>query len=199
MTKPAGNDRRFRHSDSDEGRLKVKTLDRWKVIASAVFPSADIYAGTTAGLLVGCVSEFGTHVQDQGILVLVTYALLGAALLAVVLGALAILVTFFDDHFRQVVAHTEGGVGAAMLPYKVVAFVGGTGATIAMIGAIVWPSLPHYARASLLGVVTLLIVWAVYGTYQLVGLTVFFGAERSKLMEGITSARAMLEQRRRSA
>lgn len=62
--------------------------------------------------------------------------------------------------------------------------------------SIAWPSLPHGLRATTLGVVTLLIVWALVGTYQLVTLTVFFGTERSRLMDGVAQARALLERRR---
>jgi len=162
-----------------------------------IFVSWDFAVGMTVGLVVGLVSEFAKHVQDQGVLVLVTYALLGAALLAVVLAALAILVTLFADYFRQVVQGVTGGIDEAMLPYKIVAFIGGAGATVAMVGAIVWPALSHSARAAWLGAVTLLVVWAVAGTYQLVTLTIFFGAKRADLLEGVDAAGALLEQRRR--
>lgn len=181
----------------------MKTLKRiggwWKGTGGAVFKAPDSILGAAAGLLVGLVSEYGRHVQDNGVLVLVTLALLGAGLLAIVLAALAILVTFFDDHFRQVIAEAPGGVDAAMLPYKTVALLGALGAAVATVGAIVWSSAPHWLRATMLGIVSLALVWAVVGTYQLVWLTVFFGTERSKLMEGIARARGSLEQRRRSA
>lgn len=166
------------------------------LVLRTTFRSWDFRLGTAAGLAVALFGEFKTGVLENAVVILVTDVLLGAALLAVVLAALAILVTFFDDYFRKVIEVTTGGVQALLLSYQIVAVVGGAAAATGVFGATLWPVLPHWLKATTLGVVTQTTIWAVVGTYQLVGLTIFLGRERSRLMEGVEAAEGLLSQRR---
>lgn len=130
------------------------------------------------------------RVRDEAVTVLIAESALGAGLLAVVLAALAILVVFFDDYYRQILTAVPGGVAGAMLPYQTVAVVGAATAAIGLVTAVAWPTIPAFAQALLLGLTTWLLVWAAVGTVHLVNLTVFHGLQRARLLEAIHEARS---------
>lgn len=157
--------------------------------------SWDFRIGAIAGLSVGLLAEFDKAINGQATTILVTDVLLNGALLAVVLGALTILMTLFDGHFRYVVNETRGGVAGAMQPYLSVALVGAVAATVAIVGAAIWPALPHWGQSTSYGIVTLLTVWTVIGTYQLVSLTLFFGGQRAGLLDDIDDVKQLIRER----
>jgi hypothetical protein len=165
----------------------------------STFLAWDFIVGFGAFDLVCVVAGTQASVRQSGVTVLFAEMALGAALLAVVLGALAILVTFFDEHYRQVLAAADNGMRGAMLPYQTVATVAGL-ATLTSLGtAVIWPALPWWAQTALWGVATWFVVWALVGTVQIVNITAFHGDQRGRLLEAISQARGILEHRKRSA
>jgi hypothetical protein len=136
-------------------------------------------------------------VARAGVEVALATTALGGGIVAVALTALAILAGLMTDVFAEALRRSEGGVRGAMMPYQVVAVLGGLG-VIAGVGCIALGSLaPHWLLvlgfASILG----LNVWIVVGTLQLVGVTTAIAIQRAKLYEGIDVARA--ESRRLQA
>jgi hypothetical protein len=125
----------------------------------------------------------GKHVLDSASTVLTTEVLLGGGLLAVVLAALAILTTFFDEAYRAALRKAPGGFAYAVRPFKVVAWAGAASATIGIVVLILWTTFGKTGQAVALGVVSGFTVWAVAGTWQLVSATTFHGAKRAELLE----------------
>src|SRR4029453_18034697 len=60
-------------------------------------------------------------IQSNGLVFLGAIAALGIALTAVVATVLTLVVTLFDDAYRQAIQRTNGGWLAAVRPYRVVA------------------------------------------------------------------------------
>ena len=129
--------------------------------------------------------------------VLLTAAVLGGGVLAVVLAALAVLVTFFDDYYRQILVKTPGGLSGALFPYRSTAAVGGLAASMALASLLVWPVTHETCHAVLLAVSTGLTAWAVVGTYGLVSLTLFHGTQRGELLTAVDEAQRFVDKARR--
>jgi hypothetical protein len=172
------------HAASEWVRLNGRDLRSW-----------DLYVGfvgfaTTAALAAG-----SDHVRKDAVTILIAESALGVALLAVVLAALAVLVTFFDDYYRQILSQAPRGVPGAMVPYQVVAFVGACGASVGFLTALAWPILPDVLQALLLGLTTGFVIWAAAGTVQLVNITVFHGVQRARLLEAVDEVRSRMRKR----
>jgi hypothetical protein len=129
--------------------------------------------------------------------VLTTEVLLGGGLLAVVLAALAILVTFFDEKYRE--ALRRAGFSNAVFPFKVVAFAGASAASLGLLSIGLWGVLPHTVKAGAFGLVTGATVWAVVGTWQLVSDTTFHGVKRAELLELARVEQLMRDRPKKSA
>ncbi len=186
-----------------ERKARVQLAQTGKAVYNEVLTSVDFWLGLAAGLAVGLGAQLHPGFMRGVVAVILTDVVLDAGILAVVLGSLAILFTFFEDSFRLVLESVSGGIPAAMRPYKIVAAVAGGASAIGITVATLWPVLPHSLRAASVGLITFGTVWALVGTYQLVGLTIFFGSERSKHLSGVEKAKELLqrrqEQRRRTA
>ena len=150
--------------------------------------SWDLGLGAVSFCVTGVVAASNDGVRENASTVLIAESALGVGLLAVVLTALAVLVTFFDDYYRQVLSSVPHG-GGVMVAYQVVAFAGAATAVIGFVAAISWPVMPAALQAFSLGATTGLLTWATAGTLQLVNLTVFHGRQRAHLLEAVDEVR----------
>jgi hypothetical protein len=155
---------------------------------SDVFLSVDFYVGVASGVG-AAVSAMDHDVRANGVTVLLPEAGVAVALSAVVLAAMAILATFFDDWYRRVLETVSGSVGQALMPYRVIAWVAGTATVVALLTALAWPGMQPWLQAVLLGIATGLTAWTVAGCVQLTNLTIWHADQRAKLMRGIEDAK----------
>ena len=139
--------------------------------------------GVAAGVGAGLAAAYSKHTLDDAIGVLTTEALLGVGLLATVLAALAILATFFDQHYRAALRELRGGFLAAVLPFRLVALSGAVSAAVGITSIALWSTLSSNIRAVAYGLVTGATVYAVFGTWDLVRDTTFHGLKRNELLE----------------
>jgi hypothetical protein len=77
-------------------------------------------------------------IQTNGLVFLGAIAALGIALTAIVATVLTLVVTLFDDTYRQALQATDGGWPAAVRPYKTIAFVSVLATVLAIAGLFVW-------------------------------------------------------------
>jgi hypothetical protein len=178
-------------------RRGVRSASEWVRLNQGDLWSWDLQIGMVAFAITAALAAASDRVRGGAVTILIAESALGVGLLAVVLGALAVLVTFFDDYYRQILSRAPHGVRGAMVPYQIVAFSGGLAAGVGFVTALAWPVLPGVAAAVLLGLTTGLVVWATAGTVQLVNLTIFHGEQRAKLLEAVEDVRSAV--RRRSA
>lgn len=164
----------------------------------ATFESWDLFVGGLAAAVVVVAAGFNGDVRSNGVTILIAESALGLALMSVVLGTLGLLVSFIDERYRQVIALTPGGIGAAWQPYKTVAFLGGMAALVGLLAAVLWETMNNWGQATLLGCASGLLIWAIGGTIQIVFLTAWHGQQRARLMQVLSEARRTLEERRRS-
>jgi hypothetical protein len=161
------------------------------------FISADFAVGVAGGTATAWAAWSYPKMLDNAGTVLITEAVLGAGVLGVVLAALAVLVTFFDDHYRRILTAVPGGVPGALFPYRITAGVGACAALLAGGVLLAWPELSAHTKAVTFGIATGFTAWAIVGTYQLVTLTLFHGVKRADLLAALDEGRKLLEQRRR--
>lgn len=162
----------------------------------ATFLAWDARIGAVTFLATVVLAYEEHSVRDGAVVILITASVVGAGLLAVVLASLAILVTFFDEGYRQILKRTPLGVYGAMMPYQTVAVIGGATGIVSLIGATAWPALPVTMQAVTLGLSVGLLVWAGAGTVMLVDSTVFHGIQRAELLEALAEYK---QRSRRSA
>jgi hypothetical protein len=151
--------------------------EHWRVVFGFAF-----WAGCVVGAGAGLAAGLSAHGLDDAIAVLTTETLLGVGLLATVLAALAILATFFDEHYRAALRELSGGFLEAVLPFRAVAFWGAVAATLGVASIAFWAPLGHGLRSVVYGVVTGATVCAVIGTWDLVRDTTFHGLKRDELL-----------------
>jgi hypothetical protein len=153
----------------------------WWAERRVVFGAA-FFVGIAIGIAAGFAAADSKHVLDDAIAVLTTETLLGVGLLATVLAALAILATFFDEHYRAALRELSGGFLTAVLPFRAVAFWGAISATFGTASIVFWGLLGHDVRSVAYGLVTGATVCAVLGTWELVRDTTFHGLKRDELL-----------------
>jgi len=154
-----------------------------------------VIAGASAGAAVG----FSEPIAKEAVTILLAEAAVGVALAAVVLAALAIFATFFDDSYRQVLeaASDRNSVRDATFPYEVVAVLAGLSTIAGLLVALAWPALPKAGEIAGLGIATGFSIWAIAGSIQLVGLTAWHAEQRATLMRALSDAKSQLAERRR--
>jgi hypothetical protein len=135
-------------------------------------------------------------IQSNGLVFLGAIAALGIALTAVVATVLTLVVTLFDDAYRQAIQRTNGGWLAAVRPYRVVAFLSVLTTIVAVTGLFVWGVAFAWLKALILASSGGLAIWALLGTADLIGLTSFHGEMRFLLLGGMDQARKALARRR---
>jgi hypothetical protein len=161
--------------------------------ASNVLKGWDFWVGLLGGGI-AAVAATSRTVRDAGVTVLLGEAAIGIALLSVVLAGLAIITPTFDGLYRRVL-EKAGGVRQALDPYLLIAAVSGIGAVVAVLGALTWPELGTSLRVLILGLATMLAVWAISGTVSLVELTIFHADQRAELLRGIDDAEELRVRR----
>ena len=155
----------------------------WSDRATTIVRGVDLWIGVGVGVSAGLAAGFGKHVLDSAEVVLTTEVLLGAGLLAVVLAALAILTTFFDEKYREALRQGPGGFQSVVFPFKIVGFAGAASAVGGLIAITLWTAFPHWLQALAFGLVSGMSAWAIAGTWQLVSDTTFHGIRRAELLE----------------
>jgi hypothetical protein len=170
--------------------LRVFWRENWRVVFGLGF-----VLGVAAGVGAGLAAAYSAHTLDQAIGVLTTEALLGVGLLATVLAALAILATFFDQHYRVALRELSGGFLSAVLPFRVVAVAGALAAAVGIASIALWSVMGDTLRSIAYGLVTGATVYAVIGTWDLVRDTTFHGLKRNELLE-LDSVQEMLSRER---
>ena len=165
------------HQLRNDGRVPLRD------ILATAFRSWDFAIGLAAGG-VAALCALNGDVRGNAPTVLIAELAVGLAVLAAVLPALTILTTFFDGHYRRVL-DAAGGVPRAMLPYIVVAVLGGVGAVVALLTAAGWPAFGPSARIPLFALSTGLCVWTIAGVVSLVEITMFHGTQRAELIRGV--------------
>lgn len=154
----------------------------------STFRSWAFYVAVGSAVVTG-IAAIDEDVRNNGVTILLPEVGVGVALSAVVLAAIAIFTTFFDDWYRRVLETASGSVRAALLPYRVVAVIAGWATLLGLVVAVTWPVLPAAAQAILLALATGLTVWAIAASVQLVELTMWHADQRAKLMRGVEDAR----------
>lgn len=164
-----------------------------------VLLAPDAMVGLAAGVGAGVAVGFSKSIGKEAVTILLAEAAVGVALAAVVLAALAIFATFFDDSYRQVLeaASDRNSVRDATFPYEVVAALAGLSTIAGLLVALVWPALPPVGEIIGLGLATGLSIWAVAGSIQLVGLTAWHAEQRATLMRALGDAKSQLAERRK--
>jgi hypothetical protein len=163
--------------------------DGWlKRNGRSIFLSPDCYVGVASGVIAAAAAT-NRDVRANAVTILLPEAGIAVALSAVVLAAMAIFATFFDDWYRRVLEVASGSVGRALTPYRAVATIAGAATLVALIVALAWPALPAGLQAVLFGVATGLAAWAIAGCVQLASLTIWHADQRSQLMRGVEDAK----------
>lgn len=158
-----------------------------------VFISADCGVGIAGGVVAG-IAATDKSVRANAVTILLPEAGIAVALFTVVIAAMAILATFFDDAYRRVLETASGSVGKALRPYRVVAVIAGAATLAALLAALVWPAVSTLLEAIFLGLATGLTAWTIAGCVQLTSLTIWHADQRSKLMRGIEDAKLHVSQ-----
>jgi len=141
------------------------------------------WLGVAFGVGVGVAAFEGKHTLENAIAVLTTEVLIGVALLATVLAALAILSTFFDRTYRAALRELSGSFLRAVLPFRVVAFSSAIAAAAGIAAITLWGVLGHGLRSAAFGLVAGATVSAIVGTWNLVRDTTFHGVKRDELLD----------------
>ncbi|MFN8223399.1 MAG: hypothetical protein U0R50_09175 [Gaiellales bacterium] len=162
----------------------------------AIFGSWDFVAGLVAGGVVFWLTGPYPDLVSESETIYVAVAAIGAGVLGVVLAALAVLVTFFDDLYRLVVSKTTGGFDAALFPYKVVAGLGGLCALVALGSLAASSQLSNSWGEFCFAVVLGLVTWTIVAMYQLVAITLHHGIARAKLHSIPEDMLALLQKRK---
>jgi hypothetical protein len=138
-----------------------------------------------AGLLIACAVSVWWYF-DPGALpgssLFTTTALLGGAILAVILTALSILVAFLGEEYVALLEKSVT-IKGAILPYRQMAGVAGTLALVSVLGLILGASVRDWGRDVISATTCGLAVWTVIGTVQIVNITAKHGSRRARMGE----------------
>jgi amino acid transporter len=181
------------------GSVRTRSaLDWLRAHARLLFLSWDAYVGYLAAILAGVVIAASDRVATHGVTLLLAVAAIAVALFAVVLAAMAIFATFFDDSYRQVLQRAgEGSIRPALFPYEVVGVLAGLTTLISLLVALAWPGLPVWGQVVTAMTVFFLAGWSIAGSIRLVFQTAWHAERRAEMMKAVADARAALEKRRR--
>jgi hypothetical protein len=158
-----------------------KRSDWWARDGEEILWSADVIVGA----VVGCSLFIGAYFYPSvvpGPTVLTAEAVVGGAILAVVLTALAILVAFLGDEYVALLEKSVG-VRKAILPYQAVAVIAAAQVLCALIGLVVWGVARDWGHDAVSSVTTGLAFCAVIGTVQIVNITAKHGMRRARIPE----------------
>lgn len=114
--------------------------------------------------------------------ILTTEAVIGGAVLAVTLTALAILVAFLGEEYIALLEKSVT-VKKAILPYQMVAAVAGAQVLFSITGVVLSRALRDWGRDVIGSLATGLTICAIIGTVQIVNITARHGIRRARLPE----------------
>jgi hypothetical protein len=179
--------------------VRIRSSWDWlRAHAALLFLSWDAAVGYLVAILAGVAVARSDSVAAHGVTLLLAVAAIGVALCTVVLAAMAIFATFFDDAYRQVLQRAgDGSIRPALFPYEVVAVLAGLATLSGLLVALAWPGLPHAAQVGSAAVVFGLAGWSIAGTIRLVFQTAWHAERRAQMMKAVSDARAALEARQR--
>jgi len=161
--------------------IRSRLREWWGLDGKEIILSADVVGGVIVGVGLFISGYFyPAIVPGKG--VLTTEAVVGGAILAVVLTALAILVAFLGDEYVALLQQSVT-VRKAILPYQVVAVIAAAEVLSALVGLIVWGSARDWGQNAVASVATGLAVCAVIGTVQIVNITAKHGMRRARIPE----------------
>lgn len=111
------------------------------------------------------------------------------ALLAVVLAALALVTTFLEGRYGQIIGSADS-VKKFLRPFTFVATVNALAAIVSFVGAIDSDAAsgPTALRASVFGLAMFLAIWAILGTLGLISVFTEFAQKRRKYEDDIENA-----------
>lgn len=151
----------------------------------------DCGMGVAGGALTGWAVDRWDLVNSEDTNLLLAEVALAVALLAVVITALAVLVSLMEDNYLRVLARS-GGVLPALAPFRDTALISTLAALVAGGSAVASPAMLRLTSAIATGSATFLSVWGLWATFRLAVQIVFHGVQRGELLEGIQDARSRL-------
>lgn len=184
------------------GRRVERFHDRIGSIRAAVYVTIaawDFVLSAGVTVLVAVLTE-DVQLRDAGVAALGVAAGIGITIVVAVLGAMTLLTTFMDRAYRRVLETTRGGIEAALVPFQIVAVLGGATALVAGVGALAWDAISSDVQPLVILLTIFLFVWALAGTVHMVFQIVWHARTRARLLEASDDARkALRERRQRSA
>jgi hypothetical protein len=168
------------------GKMGNAIASWWKEDGYLIFLSADVIAGTLAAAVLIVVLYFAPSTSG-GTGLLSTEAVVGGAVLAVCLTALAILVAFLGDDYIALLEKSVT-IKRALLPYQVVATISATSVIAALVSILAWGFSKSWGHIFSIATVSGLSISAVIGTVQIVNLTVRHGVRKARLTDEIRRA-----------
>ena len=177
-----------RQRSSEELDLSAQDLRNWKWIPQyfrGIVASADAALFLGGGLLVGFLAEYFKKIDVDGPSELFAIAGLGVAALAVTLTALSIFVTLVNDAYLRILALNEEskGIKGFVVPYIASAFISTLSILVGVIGAVAYKAVAQWAHATFLGLGAGLILWAIWGLFQITVGVAVHGVNRYRVAE----------------
>lgn len=168
----------------------------WTQTGSEFIWSLDI----GGAVVIGCAALVGGYFDPTviaGPSVLTTEAVLGGAILAVVLTALAVLVAFLGEEYVALLQKSVT-VKKAIRPYQAVAAYAGTQVLVCLAAIITWHVADDWGRTVMFAVTSGLVVCSVVGTVQIVNITAAHGRRRARMPEIREAALRALQDKNRN-
>jgi hypothetical protein len=126
-------------------------------------------------------------------------ALLGAAILAVVMAAIAILTALFTEDYGFVLRrYYKDDLGEAFYPYRLVAFISCITIAVSVIATFSWNASPGWAKGLQLALSLGFAAWSIFGTLDLVGITAGHGRLKLRMPEVAAAYRDARAERKAS-
>ena len=182
------------NSPSDHEATEPSRWKEWR--ARNEWLSWDLYAGLLAtGLVLGCSLRIPA-IRGSGSSALFAVMGGGLAIAGLVFAGLAVLVALISEEYLAVLRADHRGLDSTWWPYVIVAVVALAAAGTALIASVLWSGLGEVGQAIGLSLPVGLLVWALFGTGQLVVITKFHGEMRAELLSHRVRAKALLLRRK---
>jgi hypothetical protein len=155
---------------------------QWRYVRKYAF-AWDFRVAAVLTLAVLLASVFDKHLRATEHLLDVT-ALLGIAILTVVMAAISIFAVFLTEQYGIVLRTAfPDDVGEAFYPYQLIAFISCLTTIVSGAGLFVWPIADVWVRDVLVSVALGLAAWATFGTFDLVRITAGHGVLKVRTPE----------------
>lgn len=161
--------------------MKSKSEGWWQTDGRETVLSLDVLGGVMVAISLFIGGYFSPQIVPTPS-ILTTEAVIGGAVLAVALTALAILVAFLGDEYIALLERSTT-VRKAILPYRSVATVAGTELIVSLSGIVLRSVLHDWGKDTIGALATGLTVCAVIGTVQIVNITARHGIRRARMPE----------------